>query len=106
MNKTNVPFLLIHLDVWGPAPVVGMHGYLHYVMFIDDCTHMSWIYFLKHKSEVFKVFVNFYNMICTQFQAQPHIFRTDNGSEYVNSDMHQFLTTKGLIHQTSCSDTP
>ena len=67
---------------------------------------MSWIYFLKHKSEAFKVFVDFYNMICTQFQAKPHIFRTDNGREYVNSDMHQFFTTKGIIHQTSCRDTP
>ena len=67
---------------------------------------MSWIYFLKHKSEVFKVFIDFDNMICTQLKAQPRIFRTNNGREYVNSDMHQFLTTKGIIHQTSCPNTP
>ena len=30
---------------------------------MDDCTHMSGIYFLKHKSEVFDVFFKFYNMI-------------------------------------------
>ena len=74
INKTKFSFLLIHSDVWGPTPVVGLHGYLYYVVFIDDCTRMSWIYFLKHKSEVFKVFIDFYNMICTQFQAQSHIF--------------------------------
>ena len=106
MNNTNVPFMFIHSDVWGPAPVVEMYGFLYYVMFINDYTRMSWIYFLKHKFEVFKVFVDFYNMICTQFQAKPRIFITDTGKEYIDSDMHQFLTTKGLIHQTSCSDTP
>ena len=106
INKTNILFLLIHSDIWSPAHVVGMHGYLYYVVFIDDCTRMSWIYFLKHKSEVFKVFFDFYNMICTQFQAQPHMFRIDNGREYVNSDMHQFLTTMCIIHQTSCPKHP
>ena len=45
-------------------------------------------------------------MTCTQFQTQPRILRTDNGREYINSDMHQFLTSKGHIHQTTCPDTP
>ena len=26
--------------------------------------------------------------------------------EYVNLDMHRFITSKGLIHQTTCPDTP
>ena len=55
---------------------------------------------------MFGVFVDFYNMVCNQFQTKPRILRTDNGREYVNSDFHQFITSKGLIHQTSCLDTP
>ncbi|XP_057529897.1 uncharacterized mitochondrial protein AtMg00810-like [Amaranthus tricolor] len=70
------------------------------------CKRLIWIYFLKHKSEVFKVFVDFYHMICTQFQTPIRILRTDNGREYVNTEMHQFFTSKGIIHQTSCPDTP
>ena len=41
MNTTNVPFMLIHSDVLGPAPVVGMHDFLYYVMFIDDYTRIN-----------------------------------------------------------------
>ena len=67
---------------------------------------MSWIYFLKHKYEVFETFVDFYHMICNQFQTQPRILITDNGGEYINSDMHQLLTSKGLLHQTTSPDTP
>ena len=61
------PFVLIHSDVWGPAPGCDTHGFSYYVLFVDDCTRMSWVYFLKHKSEVFDVFVKFYHMILTQF---------------------------------------
>ena len=45
-------------------------------------------------------------MVCTQFQTKPRVLRSDNGREYVNSNFHQFLTNKGLIHQTSCPNTP
>ena len=73
---------------------------------MDDCTRMSWIYFLKHKSEVCNVFVKFYNMIMTQFQTNPQILSSDNGGEYVNLDMKQFFDTHGLIHQTTSPNTP
>ena len=57
--------MLVHSDVWGPALVVGLHGFSYSITFIDDCTRMSWIYFLRQKSEVSRVFIEFYNMICT-----------------------------------------
>ena len=65
------PFSLIRFDVWGPAPSFATHKFLYYVLIVDVCTRMSWVYFLKHKSEVFSVFVTFYNTIKTQFHAQP-----------------------------------
>ena len=70
---------LIHSDVWGPAPNFTSHNFFYYVLFVDDCTRMSWVYFLKHKSEVFSVFVTFYNMLKTQFHATPQILRFENG---------------------------
>ena len=72
----------------------------------DACTRMCWVYFLKHKTKVFDVFVKFYNMLGTQFQTQLKILRSDNGREYMNQKMHDFISTHGLIHQTSCPYTP
>ena len=106
LNKTSLRFMLIHSDVWGPATETSIYDFSYYIIFIDDCTRMGWVYFIKHKSEVFGVFVDFYNMVCTQFQTKPRVLRSDNGGEYVNSNFHQFLTNKGLIHQTSCPNTP
>ena len=98
-------FNLIHYDVWGPAPQFDNHDFSYYVLFVDNWTRMSWVYFLKNKSEVFDVFVTFYKMLLTQFKAQIHILKSDNGSEHINIDMKQFITNNGLIHQTSYNDT-
>lgn len=79
VTHSTQPFALIHSDVWGPAPDFTFHNFSYFVLFVDDCTRMSWVFFLKHKSEMFDVFVKFYHMICTHFRAQPKILRSDNG---------------------------
>ena len=79
LTRSMSPFSLIHSDVWGPAPDFAIHHFSYYVLFVDDCTRMSWVYFLKHKSEVYSIFVTFYNMLKTQFHATPQILRSDNG---------------------------
>ena len=67
------PFDLVHSDVWGPAPHIDSHGFAYFVLFVDDCSRMCWVYFSKQKSEVFDVFVKFYNMILTQFHEKSKI---------------------------------
>jgi transposase InsO family protein len=34
------------------------------------------------------------------------MIRTDNGTEYVNKEFGAFLSAHGILHQTSCPDTP
>ena len=76
------------------------------MLFIYNCTRKSWVYFLKRKSEVLNIFVKFYKVIQTQFNKQIHILRSDNGEEHMKLDMKEFITSDGLIQQTSCSSTP
>ena len=77
-----------------------------FVLFVDDCTLMSWIYLLRNKSDVFPIFQTFHAMIQTQFQTHIKVLRSDNGGEYVNHLFHQYLATHGIIHQTTCPQTP
>ena len=104
MTHSIKPFILIYCNAWGPAPEFNIYDFSYFVCLMDDCTHMSWVY-LKHKSEVFDIFVKFYNMFITQFYTQPQILGSDNKGEYINSDMKNFISTHGIIHRTTCRNT-
>lgn len=70
LNKKDTPFALIHSDVWGPSPITTVSGFKWLVLFVDDCTRMTWLYLLKHKDEVLGVFKSFHAMVQTQFSAK------------------------------------
>jgi len=42
----------------------------------------------------------------TQSGHRCRVVRTDNGTEYVNAELKQFFTARGIIHQTSVAYTP
>ena len=60
---------------------------------------------MREKSEVEKIFKEFYKMIENQFQTKISILRSDNGTEYFNKVLETFSNEKGILHQFSCSDT-
>ena len=100
------PFYLFHSDVWGPSKVTTISGKKWFVTFINDHTRLCWVYLMREKSEVEKIFKEFYRMIENQFQTKISILRSDNGTEYFNKVLETFSNEKGILHQFSCSDTP
>jgi hypothetical protein len=48
-NRSKGILDLIHSDLCGPMIVASLSGYLYYVIFIDDYSRKTWIYFLKSK---------------------------------------------------------
>jgi transposase InsO family protein len=76
------------------------------VSFIDVFSRTTWVYLLKDKSDVFSVFQMFYKMVQTQFNATIKIVRLDNGGEYMSSNLEDYFRERGIIHQTTCVDTP
>ena len=58
--------------------------------FIDDHTRLCWVYLMAEKSEVERIFKEFYRMIENQFQTKINILRYDNGTEYFNKVLETF----------------
>ena len=96
----------VHSDVWGPAKIPSLSEARYFVTFIDDCTRMTWVSLLKNKSEVYVIFKEFHKMMSTQYQQIIRVFQSDNGGEYINGPMQDFMLANDIRHQTSNTYTP
>ena len=100
------PFECIHSDVWGPCPVESLTGCRYFVIFVDDYSRTMWLHLLKSKAEVPQILIHFCNMISNQFGKKIKRFRTDNGTEFLNSEIRTHFLDNGIIHESSCVNTP
>jgi hypothetical protein len=103
MNKAVSPFDIIHCDIWGPISTQSIHGYSYFLTIVDDYSRFTWIMLMKSKVEARQKLIDFVNLIETQHNAKVKIIRSDNGVEFT---MPTFYSSKGIIHQTSCVESP
>ena len=105
-NKALNCFDLIHCDIWGPYHVKSFCGAHYFLSIVDDASRGVWIYLMKEKSEASQLLRDFCTMAKTQFGAQVKIVRSDNGMEFTSNSMKKVYSEQGILHQTSCVDTP
>ena len=74
-------------------------------VFVDDYSRYSWIFNMKHCSELLQVYSNFAKMVETQFSKRIKIFRLDNTLEYTQYVFQSILHSYGTIHQLTCLGT-
>ena len=106
VTHTSRPLELVHADVWGPTPLLSVSGYRFYVLFVDDFTKYTWLYPLKHKSDVFVTFVQFQALVENLSGFKIGTLRTDSGGEFLSSSFQKHITSCGIQHNLSCPHTP
>jgi hypothetical protein len=72
---------LIHSNLVGPMPVSSLEHSRYFVVFIDDHTRKSWVYFMTTKSETFQMFQNFKSRIENETGIRIHNLRIDRGGK-------------------------
>jgi hypothetical protein len=87
---------LIHSDVCGPMSSASFTGFLYYVIFIDDFSRKSWIFFMKTKGQVFSWFQEFKALVENQTGKKIRVLRTDNGGEYTSKEFMDFCAGEGI----------
>ena len=74
--------------------------------FIDDFSRYCWVYFLKHKFEVFGLFKVFKALVEKQSGRKLKVLRSENCGEYVKSEFIQYCVDVGIQMQHSIPYTP
>ena len=80
---------IIHFDVCGLMSSSSLSGYAYYVSFIDYFSRKEWIYFMKNKDEVFKIFKEFKTLIENHTENKIKTFRSYNGGEFTSNEFKE-----------------
>lgn len=84
---------IVHVDLCGPIEVPSIGGSKYFLLLKDDYSHFRFVYFICHKTEVFEKVKAFLKLSKNAYGHNVRIFRTDNGTEFINS------TIKGLLER-------
>ena len=87
---------LIHSDVCGPVPQVGIHGERYFVSFVDDFSRFTVVYPMITKVEVLDRFMEYEAFVTAKFGQCISRLRCDNGGEYVGREFKNFCKVKGI----------
>ncbi len=98
------PLKMIHSDVW-TMKTESIGRWKYYVSFIDDHTRKVWVYFMKHKGEVFQHFLNFKTTVEKEKGVSIKCLRSNGGGEYFSNEFNEYLKEHGFPRKYSCSYT-
>ena len=103
--RTKSPFELVHTDVWGPSRSTSTLGFRYFVTFINDYSRCTWLFLMKTRAVLFSIFQKFHVEIRTQFNTSIRILRSDNAKEYFSMPFSSFMSSHGILYQSSCAYT-
>lgn len=94
------PLEIIHTDIWGPAPIPSTDGYRYYIHFIDEFSRYTWIFPIKLKFEVSKVFLHFKTLVENLIGHSIKTLQSNWGGE--NRSLEPILQSLGINFCHSC----
>jgi hypothetical protein len=97
---------LVHTDVCGPMQTRSLGGAFYFLLFIDDCTRYTWVYFLRRKSDAFEYFKEFRTMVGKQKGKSIKILHSNQGGEYKSRDFNKYCKDHGIVQLFTIPHTP
>jgi transposase InsO family protein len=90
----------------GPFLHPSINKVRFFLIFLDDFSCFTWIYFLRKKAKVFQHLKDFKALVETQSRKKIKVLRTNNGGEYVNHEIHNIFHEVGFHLQHTVPYTP
>jgi transposase InsO family protein len=94
------------MDLFGPVAYISIGGNKYGLVIVDDYSHFTWVFFVFDKSEVQGKVNTFIWRAQREFELPIKKVRSDNGSEFWNTYVEEFLDEEGIKHEFSAPYTP
>lgn len=105
-EKTEKPGELTFTDVWGPARIESIAKSKYYISFTDHHTRRVSVVFMRSKDEAYDRVTEYLTRVERKYEYLPKAIRFDNGKEYVNKKLEDWLKKKGIEIQTTSPHSP
>jgi transposase InsO family protein len=103
---TSRPLELLHMDLFGPVAYLSIRGSKYGLVIVDDFSRFTWVFFLQDKSETQGTLKRFLRRAQNEFELKVKKIRSDNGSEFKNLQVEEFLEEEGIKHEFFAPYTP
>jgi len=105
-NQSYAPLELIHTDLHGHLPVTTAEGYRYWVTFIDACTKLRAVMFLKKKSNTFDAFRTFKAYAENLLGCKIKALQDDKAGEYMSNAFIKFTNKCGIARRHTTRNRP
>ncbi|GJZ25653.1 retrovirus-related pol polyprotein from transposon TNT 1-94, partial [Tanacetum coccineum] len=95
-SRAKEPLQLIHTDLCGPITPPSHGKNLYFMLFIDDYSRKTWVYFLNEKSQAFEAFKKFKAMVEKEKGLKIKSMRSDRGGEFLSKEFNKFCKDNGI----------
>jgi transposase InsO family protein len=92
---TTRPLEMLHMDLFGPITYISIDDNKYDLVIIDDYSRFTWVFFLQDKSETQEVLKKFMRKAQNEFDAEVKKIRSNNGTEFKNTQVEDFLDEEG-----------
>jgi transposase InsO family protein len=103
---TSRPLELLHMDLFGPVAYLSIRGSKYGLVIVVDFSCFTWVFFLQDKSETQGTLKRFLWRAQNEFELKVKKIRSDNGSEFKNLQVEEYLEEEGIKHEFSAPYTP
>jgi transposase InsO family protein len=100
------PLKMLHMNLFDPITYVSIDGNKYGLVIINDYSRFTWMFFLQDKSETQKVLKKFLKWAQNKFDAKVKRIRSDNDTEFKNTQVKDYLDEEGIKHEFSPLYTP
>ena len=94
------------MDLFGPTTYKSLGGNLYCLIIVDDYTRYTWTFFLDDKGKIVGIFKKFAKKAQNEFEITIVKIRSDNDTEFKNTQIEDFCDDRGIKHEFSSTYTP